>query len=95
MCVIQLQIYIMTCYKYILIIAVSYQMLKEVQWISHYDSTNLTLDKYCYSEQYIELNDLPPLEGDKEKYYSVPSTPISKGAKERKGLKVLTPNIST
>ena len=94
MCIIQLQIYIMTCYKYILIIAMIHQMLKEVQWISKYDSTNLTLDKHGYSEQYIELNDLPPLEGDKEKY-SVPSTPISKGAKERKRLKVLTPNIST
>ena len=56
-----------------------------------YDPANLTLDEYDYSEWYKELDDLPPLEDDEEKYYNVPSTPISKGAKEGKGLKILTP----
>ena len=40
----------------------------------------MTLDVCDYSECYQkeELEDLPPLECDKEKYYSVPSTPLSK-----------------
>ena len=33
-----------------------------------YDPANLTLDEYDYSEWYKELDDLPPLEGDEEKY---------------------------
>ena len=39
------------------------------------------------------MHDLPLLEWDEEKYYSVPSTPSSKGdKKEEKGLEILTPN---
>ena len=39
------------------------------------------------------MHDLPLLECDEEKYYSVPSTPSSKGdKKEEKGLEILTPN---
>ena len=37
-----------------------------------------------------KLHDLPPLEGDEEKHYRVPITPLSKGIKEGKGLKILT-----
>ena len=33
-----------------------------------------------------------PLIGDVEKYYSVPSTALSKGVKEGKGLKIVTSN---
>ena len=57
-----------------------------------YDPTNLTLDEYDYSEWYNELNNLSSLERDEEKYYAVSCTTLSKGAKERKGLKILTPN---
>ena len=32
------------------------------------------------------------IEGDEEKYYSLPSTALSKGVKEGKGLKILTSN---
>ena len=39
-----------------------------------------------------ELDDLPPLEGDEEKYYRIPSMPFSKVVKEGKGLKILAPN---
>ena len=35
---------------------------------------------------------MPPIEGDEEKYYSLPSTPLSKGVKEGKILKIVTPN---
>ena len=65
-----------------------------------YDPANLTLDEQNHSEWYKEkpddstekgneeeLADLPSLEGDAEKFYSVPSKPLSKGVKERKGLK--------
>lgn len=39
------------------------------------------------------MHDLPLLECDEEKYYSVPSAPSSKGdKKEEKGLEILTPN---
>ena len=31
-----------------------------------------------------ELDDLPPLEGDEEKNYSVPSTPLSKVLRKKK-----------
>ena len=65
---------------------------------SKYDLPNLNLDEYDYSEWYKkwddekELDNLPPLEGDEEKYNSAPSTPLSKGdKKEGKGLKVFTP----
>ena len=59
-----------------------------------YDPSNLTLDEYDYSERYEELDDLRQLEDDEEKYYSVPSTPISKGYKKEEGnrFKILTPN---
>ena len=35
---------------------------------------------------------MPLIEGDVEKYYSVPSTALSKGVKEGKGLKIVTSN---
>ena len=35
---------------------------------------------------------MPLLEGDEEKYYSVPSTALTKGVKEGKGVKILTSN---
>ena len=35
---------------------------------------------------------MPLIEGDEEKYYSVPSTALSKDVKEGKGLKILTSN---
>ena len=35
---------------------------------------------------------MPLLEGDEEKYYSVPSTALTKGVKEGKGVKTLTSN---
>ena len=61
-----------------------------------YDPANLTLDKYDYSGKSgdeEELKNLPPLEGDEEKHYSVPSTPLSKGDQRGgKGLNILIPN---
>ena len=39
-----------------------------------------------------ELDNLSSQEGEEEKYYSVPSTPMSNGDKEGKGLKILTPD---
>ena len=57
-----------------------------------YDIANLILDEYGYSGWYKELDNLPPLEGDEEKYYTASSTPLSQGAKQGKGLKILTPN---
>ena len=69
-----------------------------------YGSVNLTLDKYDYSEWYKEksddskvksdeeeLYDSPTLENDEESY-GVPSTPLSKGVKKAKLLKILTPS---
>ena len=62
-----------------------------------YDPVNLTLNGNDYSESYKKsdddekLDDLP-LECDEEKYYIVPSTPLLKGVKEGKALKILTPN---
>ena len=55
---------------------------------------------YDYSEWYKEkldneeeLEDLLPVKGDEEKYYSVLSTPLSQGdKKEGKGFKILAPN---
>ena len=41
-----------------------------------WDPANLTFDKYGYSEWYKELDDLPPLEGDGEKYYTASSTQL-------------------
>ena len=35
---------------------------------------------------------MPLIEGDEEKYYSLSFTALSKGAKEGKGLKILTSN---
>ena len=35
---------------------------------------------------------MPLLEGDEEKYYSVPSTELTKGVKDGKGVKTLTSN---
>ena len=35
---------------------------------SKYDPANLTLDEYDYSEWHKELDDLPPVEVDEEKY---------------------------
>ena len=57
-----------------------------------YDIANLIFDEYDYSGWYKELADLPPLEGDEEKYYTASSTPLSQRAREGKGLKILTPN---
>ena len=66
---------------------------KKVKWAPNIIPLYLTLDEFDYSEWYKELNDSLPLEGDEEKYYSVPSTPLSKGdKKERNELKMLTPN---
>ena len=55
-------------------------------------------DKHDYSElckeksgDEEELYNLPPLEGDKEKY-SAHSRPLSKGVKDGKVLKILIPN---
>ena len=54
-----------------------------------YDLGKLILDEYGYSEWYQEKSDdkkesdqLPPLDHDEEKYYNVPSTPLSKGVKK-------------
>ena len=38
------------------------------------------------------MKKMPLTEGDVEKYYSVPSTALSKGVKEGKGLKIVTLN---
>ena len=54
-----------------------------------YDIANLILVEYDYSGWYNELDDLPPLEGDEEKYYTASSTQLSKRAKQGKGLKIL------
>ena len=88
-----------TCYEHILMNTMIYRMLEEVKY--NYDPASLTLDEYDYSEWYKiksgdeeELDYLPPLEVDEEKYYSVMSTPVPKGVKEGKGLKILTPNKS-
>ena len=35
---------------------------------------------------------MPLLEGDEEKYYGVPSTELTKGVKDGKGVKTLTSN---
>ena len=66
--------------------------VKRSKMDSKYDPANLTLDEYDYSEWHKELDDLPPVEGDEEKYYTSWSTQLSKGAKEGKWLKILTAN---
>ena len=61
---------------------------------------DLFIDDYEYDNYFHEepgalneeLHELPPPKDDEEKYYSVPSKPLSKEDKEEKGLKILTPN---
>ena len=61
---------------------------------------DLFIDDYEYDNYFREepgalneeLHELPPPKDDEEKYYSVPSKPLSKEDKEEKGLKILTPN---
>ena len=53
----------------------------------------LFIDDYEYNNYFDEeskavkeeLDNLPPLEVDEDKYYSVPYTPLSKGDKNRRG----------
>ena len=42
--------------------------VKRSKMDSKYDPANLTLDEYDYSEWHKELDDLPPVEDDEEKY---------------------------
>ena len=73
---------------------------KRIKIDSKYNPANLTIDGYDYNEWYKvksgeekELENLPPLEGDEEKHYSIPCTPILKGdKKEERGLKISTSN---
>ena len=61
---------------------------KKIKMSSKNDSFNLALGKYEYSEWYKELDDLPPLKYDEEKYYKVPSMPLSKSGKDGIRLKI-------
>ena len=54
---------------------------------------NWAIDGYDYSEWNKELDNLPPLEGNEEKYYIASSMSLSKGDRKGwKGLRILTPN---
>ena len=72
MCMIELQNYIMTCQKQILINTFIYQMQKEIKW-----NANINLKSYFFKHSYddwsenkestdkeksIDLSDMPPLE---------------------------------
>ena len=61
---------------------------KKIKMSSKNDSFNLALSKYKYSEWYKELDDLPPLKYDEEKYCKVPSMPLSKSGKDGIRLKI-------
>ena len=61
---------------------------------SKHNFSCLFLNNYEYGNYIDEkkLDKLPQLKGDEEKHHSLPSTSLSKGEKEAKGLKILTPN---
>ena len=57
-----------------------------------YDPTDLALEDYIYDEWITKESDYSTVKGEEEELDDLPSLEGNEGVKERKGLKILTPN---